>query len=363
MSHKFLSFVLMGGLTVGGCATPYSTVATRHADTEEYRQYREFSSPAGYTTAPTTERVDALDRAIREVADAPDIDAAIDAYSFGLTLDRSSVKLHKTYLRRMVDLGAPHLASGAATKVVDAEPDAALARAVLAYSAGRDGLMVDALTDISIAAKRAPDDPFIQRTSGHLLAWYDNNPRPPGLPSTVRFALQAMHETFDDKRVFADAYNDAADYYHDRQVAMARGPTTGPSRRLRSTSPTAPHTARITMSHTPSLPRFTIGARASSSAPPSSWTSRISTTAMTAISIVAMIAIAIGITAAPATVAAWPVAERAAWEPPAPAAGISPSWADPVFFSRRPPARAASARPRDASPGSPRLPSPAGSTG
>jgi hypothetical protein len=96
--------------------------------------------------------------------------------------------------------------------------------------------MVDALTDITIAAKRAQGEPFIQRTAAHLLAWYDNVPTQPALPTAVQRSLKDIPANLGASQVFTEAYRNAGDYYREERRLAAgsttrptTGPTTGPS--------------------------------------------------------------------------------------------------------------------------------------
>src|SRR5213080_4436424 len=67
-----------------------------------------FAVPAASnpTSAPAN-----LGAAVRDVADAPDIDAAVDAYTRGMQIDANSVALHKAYVQRVVELEVPQLAA------------------------------------------------------------------------------------------------------------------------------------------------------------------------------------------------------------------------------------------------------------
>jgi tetratricopeptide (TPR) repeat protein len=180
-----------------------------------------------------------LDRAIRDVADAMSLDDAVDAYAEGLAIDPGSAALHRAYVRRVVDLGAPQLAASAAERLLASEPNNGLARAVLADAEAHQGNFADALTDISLAVPRAADEPFVQTTAAHLLAWYDNNPSPPALPSYTRRSLALAHGALGDYDAYNTAYTDASNFYQDEKrrlaavdkadAAQTTQPTTQPS--------------------------------------------------------------------------------------------------------------------------------------
>ena len=169
--------------------------------------------PASPASAPSK----SVENSIRDIRDAKDIDAALDAYSTGMAIDSSSTELHRAYLRKMVDLDAPKIAEDAARQVLAVDPGNGLARAVLADSEAKQGLMVDALTDIGLAARRAPAEPFVQRTSARLLAWNDHNPQPPKLPPSVQTSLANARKSLEDSPAYVAAYKDAAYYFNANQ--------------------------------------------------------------------------------------------------------------------------------------------------
>ena len=170
----------------------------------------------------------AIDAAVKDVRDAETVDKLVDAYAAGLAVDSNSVALHIAYLRKVVDFDVPNLGVAAANRIVAIDPRDGLARAVLADNEARQGAMVAALTDLSIAAKKAPAEPFVQKTAGHLLAWYDNNPRPPQLPSNIRESLAAANKSLETSPAFSDAYREATDYFRQERQQSVRSPATQP---------------------------------------------------------------------------------------------------------------------------------------
>lgn len=169
---------------------------------------------------PTT-----LDAAIHEVATAKDAVAANDAYSRGLVMAPDSMPLQQTYIRRMVDLGVPRAAYAAAQRLLVFAPGDGLAWAVSAYEIAAQGNMLTAIADISIAAHNAPGEPFVQRTAGQLLAWYDNAPRPSQDPEVTVNALTDIRQEVGSFPAFAGAYREAGDFYAKQKAVVAREQT------------------------------------------------------------------------------------------------------------------------------------------
>src|SRR3954469_4033017 len=111
--------------------------------------------------------------AIQAIQQAPDPSAVVAAYSSGLAGKGNDPKLDEAYVSRMVDLGLPELAYHQALSLITLEPENGLAWAVVAHVDARRTQMDDAVNAINRAGELAPDIPFVQRTAGEILAWYD----------------------------------------------------------------------------------------------------------------------------------------------------------------------------------------------
>jgi hypothetical protein len=229
--------VILGGLmlVVSGCTTTrYLDEYSRSNETREPVKAAAVTAPAEKppaTESPSAARLRArLHAAIVDVEESPDIDSAVDAYAAGLSVDPNNLALHKAYLRRVIELDVPQLGVTATQHILEREPNNGLARALAAFIEARQGQMDDALTDITLAARKSPDEPFVQRTAGHLLAWYDHNPDPPYLPANVRRSLQNAHDWLAKTEAYDRAYADASVYYREqRNLAARQGPTTLPA--------------------------------------------------------------------------------------------------------------------------------------
>jgi len=151
--------------------------------------------------------------AIEGVRTAATANEAVAAYTAGLALDRDNVTLQEAYVRRLVELNAPQLAEPVARRLVAVRPDDSLAWAVVAFSEAKRGNMVDALTDIAVSARKGSDDPFVQRTTGEMLAWYDNVPNRPALPAGIAADLDAARKALANQPTFSGAYAKADAFY------------------------------------------------------------------------------------------------------------------------------------------------------
>jgi hypothetical protein len=213
-SRKVLwSGITAGLIALGGCSTTTTAPPPARSTAPVLA-----ASPAAPTTAPDVDvRPILLNAAIHDVENAEDIGATVAAYARGVAIDPDSLLLNKAYVLRMIELEVPDQALDAAQKVLARQPADGLSRGVLAFTQARSGQMVEALTNISLATKQAPDDAFVQDTAGHLLAWYDRVTPLPPMPNSVRDAVRHLHATLDNEVVFGAAYQDAALYYLDQR--------------------------------------------------------------------------------------------------------------------------------------------------
>jgi hypothetical protein len=147
-----------------------------------------------------------LDASLNAVARAPNPPAALKAYHDGLAVAPDSIALRQVFVRRMVAFGLPQMAESQAADVVQCDPQDGLAWGVLAYTCTVRGNTVDALRALVSAVGYAPNDPFVQRTAGQLLGWFDTEADWRQFPVDVRQAVQSVRDRLQDRPTFADVY-------------------------------------------------------------------------------------------------------------------------------------------------------------
>jgi hypothetical protein len=162
---------------------------------------------------PGTQPPDALAPYVQAILQAPAPSGVVEAYGRGLAVEPGSVRLEAAYVRRMVDFGLPEMAYGQAQHLVDCQPDNGLALAVVACVNGRRGETSEALTEIATAVKLLPGDPFVERTAGQLLAWFDTEADQSKIPDSVKQTVEQVRKELAARSTFADAYRDAHDFY------------------------------------------------------------------------------------------------------------------------------------------------------
>ncbi len=154
-----------------------------------------------------------VQRHVDVILHAPDPSTAVAAYAAAKSVLPDSSKIDQAYLRRMVDFGLPQMADAQARMLVQHDPKDGLAWGVIAFSLATRGQTADALKDIATAARYLPDDPFIQRTAGQLLAWYDTVADKSTLPDVIKNSVQGVRSEMAAQRAYVDAYQAARATY------------------------------------------------------------------------------------------------------------------------------------------------------
>ncbi|HZL42428.1 MAG TPA: hypothetical protein VFD66_04035 [Verrucomicrobiae bacterium] len=178
--------------------------------------------------------------AVQAIQQAPDPSAAVAAYANGVALARNNPKLYEAYVDRMIDLGMPELAYHQAQTLTSLAPDSGRAWGTVAYVEARRGNMVDAVSAINIAGRNSSSDPFVQRTAGEILAWYDVKADKDNLAPGARDGLDSIHHRLNNETAFRTAYDTARKAYQTQRSAVDQPEqTTAPVQ-----SPTQPMTSQ-----------------------------------------------------------------------------------------------------------------------
>lgn len=167
--------------------------------------------------------------AMRAIQQASDPSAVVAAYANGVATDRNDPKLYEAYVSRMVDLGLPELAYHQAQTLTTLESNSGLAWGVVAYADARRGEMPDAITAINLAGQAAPSNPFVQRTAGEIVAWYDIKADQSKLPANAKDGLAKVRALLEKQAAFTAAYNTAKDAYQAQAKAAQEPSQAAPS--------------------------------------------------------------------------------------------------------------------------------------
>ena len=167
--------------------------------------------------------------AIQAIEQAPEPSAVVAAYANGFATDSHDPNLYAAYVRRMTDLSLPELAYHQAQTLTTLDPTNGLAWGVLAYVDARRGAMSDAIFAIKLAGPFAPQDPFVQRTAGEILAWYDLKADRAQLPENVQQGLAKLRTVMRERPAFIAAYETAQRAYQAQSAAGTLAPILPPT--------------------------------------------------------------------------------------------------------------------------------------
>jgi hypothetical protein len=156
------------------------------------------------------------------LARAPSPSAAVEAYAKARLANPNNLLVDQVYMRRMVELGAPEMCASQAERITRSVPDDYLAWAVLAFNSAANNDFANALTQLARAARNESRDPFVQRTGGQLMAWFDTAADQAQLPADAIDAARDIRRLLGGRSDFAAAYRDARAYY--QQQGQPQGP-------------------------------------------------------------------------------------------------------------------------------------------
>jgi hypothetical protein len=195
--------------------------------------------------------------AIQVIGQAKDPSDAMAAFSRGMALDRNDLKLHEAYLKSMTAFDLPDAAAYSAQVLLTQQPDNGLAWAVTAVAAAKRGDLPTAATDMVMASTRLPDDAFVQRTAGQILAWYDTAPDRAGVAASIVSNIETLRPRLQKQQAFSEAYLQATKAYQDMAAAAKAAGQAQPGPAANATAsvaPSAPAPASATPAPVPPTP-------------------------------------------------------------------------------------------------------------
>ncbi len=154
------------------------------------------------------------DPSINAILNAPTASAAISAYARATRLGSDALAAEKAFVSKMADLGQPKLAFEQAIDLAEQDPAQGLAWAVAAYNYADRNEPVNAFTDLLVAVRHEPNEPFVIRTAGQLLAWFDSDKVDrDALSDPLRTDVGVIKIRYGDNDLFRAAYDQAAMMY------------------------------------------------------------------------------------------------------------------------------------------------------
>ncbi|MHC4984064.1 MAG: hypothetical protein ACYTF6_12965, partial [Planctomycetota bacterium] len=155
------------------------------------------------------------------VAAAEDPSSAAAAYARANAMDSTNVKLHETYMNRMLKFGLPKIALYPARTLMLLEPEHGMAWSVIGYMHGREGEFAEAFHATMLAAKQLQDNPSVLNNAGQLAAWYDNEPDLPELSAASRRWLEQIRGRLEKTEEYVRAYERTVEAYKQRFARSA----------------------------------------------------------------------------------------------------------------------------------------------
>jgi hypothetical protein len=146
-----------------------------------------------------------------------------------VALDKNSSMVHEAYVARMIDFGMPEMAYRQARTLTGLVSSNGLAWSVLSYVDARRGDMTNAVSEVTLAGRFAPEHPFVQRTAGEIIAWYDLQADKSLLPQHVKSGLEGVRAVLKNRPDYVGAYDTARKAYQSQPAASGQ-PQSGPVR-------------------------------------------------------------------------------------------------------------------------------------
>lgn len=155
------------------------------------------------------------DRWLSEVRSAGDPSSAVEAYARAREALAHDTAAEHAYMERMVAFGLPEMTEAQARDVKARWPRDGVSRAVVAYMDARRGNDIAALTGVVQAADLTPDDRFVQRTSGQLVAWFDVRADKRQIPTDLAASVESLRRRMRGNFEFNEAYRRARNTYRE----------------------------------------------------------------------------------------------------------------------------------------------------
>ncbi|HEX7010638.1 MAG TPA: hypothetical protein VF184_11685 [Phycisphaeraceae bacterium] len=189
--------------------------------------------------APAEARAD-----VQAILEAPDPSRVVEAYARARAASPDDSAILEAYVRRMAELDLPELAQTQAQELTVRNPQHGLAWGVLAYTSAQQQRTPEAMANILAAVRYAPHEPFVQRTAGQLLAWYDTDPAAAELPEALKASIERMRTALQiqNAEAYEEGYRLAREAYQLEEQVMQQPetPAEAPAATQPQTMPTEP---------------------------------------------------------------------------------------------------------------------------
>jgi uncharacterized membrane protein YgcG len=155
------------------------------------------------TTQPVAQPTGVSALSAIEQAGSPS--AAISAFGKALGSGLDNAATYSAFVHRMAQLGMPQAAFEQAQTAVRLNRSDGVAWAVIAFTQAGAGQAEQALSALVKAVPLAGDDPFVVRTAGQLIAWYDGTPDLAVSAPTIK-AVQEVRRHMAGNELYTETY-------------------------------------------------------------------------------------------------------------------------------------------------------------
>ncbi len=174
----------------------------------------------GFVTAQPAEKPAAI-AAIEQAAGPSEV---ISAFTKALAGGEDKAAVYSAFVHRMVQLGLPQATYDQAQTAVGLDPSDKVSWAVIAFTQASTGKMEEALSSLAKASPQADDDPFVVKTAGQLLAWYDSTPDQ-AVTDETRKAVEDVRKRLADNGLFMETYQTTMEAFQLYRLTGAEKPT------------------------------------------------------------------------------------------------------------------------------------------
>ncbi len=162
---------------------------------------------------------------VEAMGQARDPSALVGLFAKGIAADPKSVPLHAAYVDRMVTLGLPSSAYHQARTLVELDPTAGVAWAVIAEAAARHRMLPGALWATARAVRHEPADPFVIDVAGQVLGWHDAMTDRPEIDRDILRDADLARAKLARNERFLRIYNETLLGYDQADTAATASPT------------------------------------------------------------------------------------------------------------------------------------------
>lgn len=147
--------------------------------------------------------------------------SALAAYTDAVARVGENITVKQTFVAKMASLDKPEMVEAQAQELTQ-RTTGGLPWAVLAYNSAKKDQLDTSMNQISRAIKASPNDNYVLRTAGQLMAWYDSKGEQATQSETVKKSAEAVRKSLESRNVYKKAYAEATEYLQGPREQVAQ---------------------------------------------------------------------------------------------------------------------------------------------